>query len=218
MAASQEPRVYPTDPAAARRLDVLQPWTPGRALAALPQIARARSSAKFRLDLADRVGFYARNTYGPTSFLGPAVGAALTQWVTGNPREWGQGFGGYGRRLASGYSRNVIANSIALPIAAFDHEDPRYFPSNRRGIWPRAQYALVHAFVVRNEAGREMPAYSRIIGAYGAGFASNTWYPRSSADTKHALYRGSTALASSMAYTVLLEFWPDAMRLMHLRR
>ena len=53
------------------------------------------------------------------SFLGPGVGAALTQSVTGNPREWGQGFGGYGRRFASGYGRNIISNTIFIGFAGF---------------------------------------------------------------------------------------------------
>jgi hypothetical protein len=58
-----------------------------------------------------------------------------------------------------------------------------------------------------------MPFFSRIAGSYAAGFIANAWYPASSADTAHALYRGSTAMASSIVYTELEEFWPDLRKL-----
>lgn len=60
-----------------------------------------------------------------------------------------------------------------------------------------------------NASGGLMPAYSRIIGAYGAGFASNAWYPRQYSNTQSALYRGSTSLASNIVWQELKEFWPD---------
>jgi len=157
---------------------------------------------------------YVDNTYGPGSLLGPAVGAAMTQWTTHNPREWGQGFDGYGRRVASGYGRKVISNTVALPIAYLMHEDPRYYPSKRKGIWPRARYALIHTFVTRNTKGGEMPFFSSIAGSYAAAFAANAWYPASSADAAHVFYRGSTAMASGIAYNELREFWPDLKKLL----
>jgi hypothetical protein len=165
----------------------------------------------------ERFEHYLKDTYGPVSLIGPGAGAALTQWITHNPRQWGQGFDGYGRRVASGYGRNVISNTVALPIAYLDREDPRYYPSKRSGIWPRARYALVHTFVARKTTGGEMLGFSRIAGTYAAAFAANAWYPASSADTAHALYRGSTAMASGIVYNELREFWPDLKRIL-LRR
>jgi hypothetical protein len=176
-----------------------------------------RSPATGRISLREHFDLYVDDTYTPASLLGPVVGAALTQWTTHNPRQWGQGFDGYGRRVASGYGRKVIANTVAFPIAYLDHEDPRYYPSTRKGIWPRARYALIHTFVTRKTTGGEMPFFSRIAGTYAAAFAANAWYPASSADTGHALYRGSTAMASSIVYNELREFWPDLRKIL-LRR
>jgi hypothetical protein len=167
------------------------------------------STPQSQLTFRQRFERYLNDTYRPVSLLGPGVGAALTQWTTHNPRQWGQGFDGYGRRFASGYGRNVISNTIALPIAYLDHEDPRHYRSDRKGIWPRARYALVHTFVTRKTTGGEMPFFSHIIGTYSAAFAANAWYPAASADTAHALYRGSTAMAASIVYSELFEFWPD---------
>jgi hypothetical protein len=156
--------------------------------------------------------FYVGTTYAPLAFAGPIAGAAVTQWVTGNPPEWGQGFPGYGRRVLSGYSRQVIANTVALGVALADGEDPRHYPTGRHGVWQRGLYAARQTFVSRRTSGGEMPDYSRIIGAYSAAFVANAWYPAPGADTEHALWRGSTALASNMVWQLFREFWPDARR------
>src|SRR5436305_653587 len=43
----------------------------------------------------ERIRIYSESTFGPQSLVGPAVGAAMTEWITGNPPEWGQGLKGY---------------------------------------------------------------------------------------------------------------------------
>jgi hypothetical protein len=57
-----------------------------------------------------------------------------------------------------------------------------------------------------------MPAFSRFAGVYGAAFIANAWEPPSQADAGHALQRGSTALASSVGWHIVEEFWPDIRR------
>lgn len=160
----------------------------------------------------DRLQFYKQTTFTPFALMGPLMGAALTQWVTGIPAEWGPGFPGYGRRVLSGYSRQVIANTVSLGVMFADGEDPRHYPTGRKGIWKRGLYAARETFVSRKVAGGEMPDYSRIVGDYAAGFASNAWYPAPYSNTKDALYRGSTALASDMIWQEFKEFWPDIHR------
>jgi hypothetical protein len=130
----------------------------------------------------------------------------------GHPPKWGQGFPGYGRRLLSGYSRQVIANTVALGVALADGEDPRHYPTGRHDVWQRGLYSARQTFVSRRVTGGEMPDYSRIIGAYSAAFVANAWCPAPRSDTKHALWRGSTALASNMVWQLFREFWPDARR------
>jgi hypothetical protein len=67
----------------------------------------------------------------------------------------------------------------------------------------------VGTFVSRTPTGGSMPAFSRFVGVYSAGFIANAWEPRSQNDTGHALERGSTALLSSVGWHVFEEFWPD---------
>ena len=174
-----------------------------------------KSKKPARFTIKDRIRFYRETTFSPLALAGPIGGAAFTQWTTGNPPQWGQGFPGYGRRLLSGYSRQVISNSIGLGVAFALNEDPRRRPTGEHGIWKRSLYAARGAFVSHTVSGGLMPAYSRIVGACAAGFVSNAWYPAPYSDFHSALYRGSTALASDIVWQEFKEFWPDVRRKLH---
>ena len=175
-----------------------------------PVTDKSKKPARFTID--DRFRFYRQTTFSRFAFVGPITGAAMTQWTTGNPSQWGQGFEGYGKRLLSGYSRQAIANTIALGVGFVANEDPRARPTGQQGVWTRGLYAARGAFVSHSPSGQLMPAYSRIVGDYAAGFISNAWYPRPYANVHSALYRGSTALASDIIWQEFKEFWPDVER------
>lgn len=177
-----------------------------------------KSSSVPRFTLRERIGFYRHTTFSPSALVGPLAGAAWTQWVTGNPPEWGQGFPGYGRRVLSGYSRQVIANTVGFGVALAAHEDPRHYLTGQHPFWKRSLYAAREAVVSHSTSGGLMPAYSRIAGVYAAGFISNAWYPRAYSNVDSALYRGSTALASDVIWQEFKEFWPDARRKLRLRK
>jgi hypothetical protein len=159
------------------------------------------------LTLADRFAIYRQAVLRPYSLLGPAFGAGIGQWED-EPPEWGQGAKGYGRRVASGMSRQLISETIRFGVAAADGEDPRYHRSQDTGVWKRAEHAIVETFTSETADGGRMPAYSRFAGTYGAAFISNAWYPDSRATAGWALRRGSTALASSVGFHLFEEFLP----------
>lgn len=177
------------------------------------------SKAVPRFTRRDRILFYEETTIAPPAFVGPVLGAAVTQWVTDSPPEWGQGFAGYGRRVLGGFSRQALANTVGLGVMLVDSEDPRHYPTGRHGVWKRGLYAAREAVISRNaRTGRLMPAYSRIAGDYAAGFVSNAWYPARSSNLSSAMYRGSTALASDILWQEFKEFWPDVRRRLRFHR
>ena len=160
------------------------------------------------LTFSDRLKLYEHSFMTPESLIGPMFGAGISQ-AEGTPHEWGGGMEGYGRRFASSYGRSVIGRTIALGVSSVDGEDTRYRRSTETGVWRRTRHAVVSTFVATNSNGGSMPAYSRIAGAYGAGFIANAWEPPSQYGTGHALERGSTSLLSSVGFHILQEFWPD---------
>jgi hypothetical protein len=161
---------------------------------------------------ASRFRYYTQTTFSPFALVAPVLGASSTEWITGNPPEWGQGIPGFGRRLLSGYTRQVISNTITLGVSMADREDPRHYRTGQHGFWKRGLFAAREAVISRDVHGGLMPAYSRIAGDYAAGFISNTWYPSRESNFHDALYRGSTALASDIIYQEFKEFWPEVRR------
>jgi hypothetical protein len=167
-----------------------------------------------RLSFEERLQIYRRSILGVQSLVNPALGAALGQ-ARDEPPEWGQGASGFGTRLASGYGRLVTYRTLRFGIAALDHEDPRFIPSNETGFWRRFRSASVGYVFVPTDGGTRIPAYSRFAGVYGAAFIANAWYPESRANAGHALMRGSTALTAGYAWHIFREFWPDIKKAIH---
>lgn len=159
------------------------------------------------LSVEDRFKIYRHTILRPYSIAGPAFGAGIGQWEN-EPPEWGQGTAGYARRFASGMGRHLISETIRFGVAAVDGEDPRYYPSKDKGVWKRSLHAVGETFFSHTLDGGRMPAYSRILGTYGAAFIANSWYPNSRATTGYALRRGSTSLASSVGFHLFQEFFP----------
>ncbi|MBI1983713.1 MAG: hypothetical protein HYS61_05905 [Acidobacteria bacterium] len=152
-----------------------------------------------------------KKTYGPTCWAASASSAGVRQWLD-SPPEWGQGMEGYGRRFASSMGRKSIKNSVQFGLGAALREDPRYFPSTRRGFVPRVWHAVSFTFAPRNDSGRRTIGVSRVAGALSAGFASNTWYPDRLSDTSHALSRAGLMLGGDAGMNLFREFWPDFKR------
>ncbi len=169
-----------------------------------------------RLTFGDRLTLYRRSIFSPEIIVGPAVGGALSQ-LRNDPPEWRQGAAGYGRGAGSGLARNIIARTISFGFAAADGEDPRYIRSEESETWARVRHAIVWTFVTRNQSGTRMPAFSRWVGAYGAAFAVNNWYPSRENNSNHALKMGTSSIASSVAFHILSEFWPNLRKTIHFK-
>jgi len=172
-----------------------------------PSASRNQYVPVSSLALGDRFRIYRQAVLRPYSVVGPAFGAGIGQWED-EPPEWGQGGQGYGRRFASGISRQFISETIRFGVAAADGEDPRYHRSEDAGFWDRTKHVVVESFTSETASGKRIPAYSRFAGTYGAAFISNAWYPDSRSGAGWALRRGSTALASSVGFHMFEEFMP----------
>jgi hypothetical protein len=166
------------------------------------------------LTVGDKLRFYLKAAYGPGPLLGKVATSGWAQWRD-DPAEWGQGMEGYGRRYASRVGQSMINNSIRFGIGAALREDPRYFPSESKGVLPRMGHALAYTFVARTNRGGSTFAVSRVAGALGSAFISNTWHPAGEDDTYHAFGRAGITLATDAGMNVFREFWPDIKRVFH---
>ena len=170
---------------------LLMPLHPALSQDADPPSPSERNSAAAArpvqpLTVEEKFKLYVEDTYGPGAWLASAAAAGIRQGLN-SPPEWEQGMKGYGRRFASSMGETAIKNSVQFGVGAALREDPRYFPSARRGILPRAWHAITFTFAPRNDNGERTFGASRVAGAFSAGFVSNAWYPERLSDTSHAM-------------------------------
>jgi hypothetical protein len=186
-----------------------QPLFPQQSSQSLNTFALVKPSRP--LTVGGKLRFYLKATYGPGPLLNMAAWAGLNQWRD-FPTQWGQGMEGYGRRFASRVGQSTLNNSIRFGVGAALREDPRYFPSERKGVLPRIGHALAYTFVARTDSGGRTFAVSHFAGALGSAFISNSWYPAGVDDTNHALGRAGITVAVDAGMNVVREFWPDVKR------
>ena len=159
------------------------------------------------LTLKEKYRIALNRSVDPIEFVRIAAGAAIDQ-ARNYPEEWGQGWDAFGVRMASGFGQQLVREQIQFGVWAIDHEDPRHRRSGLHGVWPRTKYAIVHTFIARRDDGSQIPAYSRFLGDYGAGFVSREWYPARFHHVQQGLDAGSVSLGLDVGLNVAREFIP----------
>jgi hypothetical protein len=174
------------------------------AISSLGTLPPMNGSEKFR--------YYIRSTYGAKSILSSAVGSGMRHAKDYVP-EWGQGMEGYGKRFASSFGQKVVKDSVHISIEAFLHEDPRYFASNRIGIWRRTLYAAGQTFISHRDSGGIRPGYSHFIGIACGVYVSRHWYPEGHRTTGRYICAGAISIGLDVVNNIFNEFWPDMKRM-----
>lgn len=145
--------------------------------------------------------------FGWQGLVGSAIASGITQG-TNTPKEWGHGWGAYGKRYASSYGIAMTDQLVTFGLESALHEDPRYFPSSEKGFKARFGNVLRQALVVKKDDGHPTFAYARIGGAFASGFVANSWQPSSNNSAGDALIRGGLNLAGDAAFFCIQEFIP----------
>jgi hypothetical protein len=181
-------------------------WSGLALLAALLVAAPRSSAAQSRVgrDSMTRAERYPRDlAYG--TGLG-FVYAGIDQ-LREDPPEWGKGWNGYGRRLASNVGEFVIQESVTDLLAAKMNRPLDYQPSPHRAARARIGWALQRAFTDPMPDNTHPLAVPRIVGAYAGSFAQAGWRPGTSQSrTRVALVNGTTSLLVGAVINVYHEF------------
>jgi hypothetical protein len=167
-----------------------------------PPVARAQTQAGTDSSV-HRMGRYMHNL-GYGAALG-FVYAGVDQ-LTDNPSEWGKGWSGYGKRLASGVGEFVIQETVTDIGAALLHR-PLIYPYCRcTGTANRVGWAMKLGIMDQLPSGHLAPAYPRIVGAYAGSFAQAAWLPASSTSRiQTGLVNGTVSLAIGAGINVYHE-------------
>jgi hypothetical protein len=130
-----------------------------------------------------------------------------------DPKEWGQGWGAYGKRFGANFADNSIGTYMTVAIfPTLLHEDSRYYQLGRGGFRRRAYHAVNRLFVTRTDSGHDRFNYSESVGNAAAAALSNIYHVPSDRTAS----RNATTFAFLIVYDGLAnglkEFWPDIRR------
>ena len=158
---------------------------------------------------AQRVDWIVDGTIGRRSLI--VVGPLATVWQTGfnTPEEWGRGASGIAKRYAQREADVAISNTIEAGVGALWGEDPRYIPSGRKGIWPRARYAIKTVLLAQRRDGSLKPAWGRYAGNVFNNLIENAWLPPSVTTPGQTAWRSGLGLLGRLGGNAWEEFWPD---------
>jgi hypothetical protein len=156
----------------------------------------------------EKLRYHARGLWGPWAAGGTLAYAGLLQELNA-PKEWGDGWAAYGRRVASTEACGVIHGALAFGLDSTLHEDPRYFRSDRKGLWRRMAHAARDTIMTHTDTGGETISTWRLGSAYGAAFISNLWYPDRLDTVRLGFEQGSLRAGFDLISNLAAEFWPD---------
>ena len=156
--------------------------------------------------------YFKQNFWSVGAYFGPVAAALLLDQTTDSPSQWGGGFSGYGKRVASRMAAGIVQGSVQAPLAALLHDDVRYIVSKEQGVKRRTWHAVVYSFATYNNHGHPTANIANIASYYGASAVSATWLPGYHNVARYALIDGSESLGLSIPVNILQEFWPDVRR------
>lgn len=156
---------------------------------------------------------FVHHTISPYTFAGALYDATWAQ-AWGDPREYGGGMEGWGKRLgaaAAGTESRSFFGSFLFPTLL--HQDPRYFAMYQGPVMKRGLHAVKRVFVTRNDDGKEVFNSSGLLTIAFTEALCMAWTPEGKRSAGTTFTRMLGAMQGDASYYVLREFTPDVLRL-----
>ena len=148
---------------------------------------------------------YINGMVGPIALAKQVVGAGYGTWRN-SPEEWGGQWEGFGKRLASGFGKNLIKQTTTYGLDEALKLDSHYYRSTKKDAGSKIRNALLSPVTARNSKGKRVIGIPRIVGTYtGSIIAAETWYP-ARYDWKDGVKSGTISFGISAAYNLFKEF------------
>jgi len=148
--------------------------------------------------------------WGSYPFNGILAGIAQAK---NDPKEWGQGWGAFGKRYGVSFADNSIGSYMTSAIfPSMLREDPRYYQMGKGRFHHRAYHAINRLFVTRTDSGHNRFNFSESAGNAAAAAISNVYHvPEDRTASRTFTTFGFLLLYDGMN-NELREFWPDIRR------
>jgi hypothetical protein len=204
-AVAQRAVEQPDAPSASRQKYLLQYPPQPRTAQATRELPDAPS---YSLSNSEKFQLFVESSGSPLTFMSATVGVSA-QRALGN-RMYGNGVNGfyrsYGAAVATRESNVFFARYLFPTIL---NQDPRYHPSEKNGMLPRAFYAASRVFLTRTDKGESTFNTSYLLSTITSSTLANAYKPayyRSFSNTSGEVL---SQIGSDAGMNVLREFWPQ---------
>jgi hypothetical protein len=164
------------------------------------------------LDGEQRVKLWVRATFTTYGIYMKTALFSISDQIQNHPAAWGDGWAGYGKRVASRQGQFVIQNSLSALGNGIVGYEPRYNRCRCEGFWPRAGHAVARNFVTYDRTETkirlQIPLY---LAAFGAGVVAGTWTPNHDLLTTGG-HGALTQAGFGTLANFVAEFWPQIER------
>ncbi len=163
-------------------------------------------AAAKRLTFGQQACWYGSELVSPWAAVRAAFVSGIGQWQN-KPYVEGQNADDYAHRFAAYYAMRSARLSGELIAGYFNHEDPRFHPSEQATYKKRLKRALFSVLVMKGDEGSR-PALGPILGSLGSGFTGAAMY-RDHTGTEYALRSAALCYGGYFGKALYEEFRPD---------
>jgi len=175
----------------------------------IPTYKVSNRKAPVSMSSPEKFRLFVRNTTDPSTVIYAAFTAGIKQ-ADNKLSGYGQGAGGYGKRLGAGLANATSAGFFrTFLFASLLHEDPRYFRQGSGPIRNRLEHAMIRPVVTRKDSGGSRFNWSGLLGSIAASSLSNAYYPATDRGVGPTFRRVATGIPISVIDNLIHEFGPD---------
>ncbi|MGB8013809.1 MAG: hypothetical protein WCF68_19510 [Terriglobales bacterium] len=161
-----------------------------------------------RLSTGQKFQLFVDNSVSVHTITWAVLGSAVGQ-ADDSPTGFGQEWGGYGKRFGASMARQSSSEFFGtFAIASALHEDPRFYAEIRPGFFHAIKYSVQHVFIMRDDDGRDVVAWSRLGGPLLAEGLANAYWPDRNRTVGDTFFRYGLDLATKAGGNMLREYWP----------
>jgi len=159
-----------------------------------------------------KLELFADKSIAPSRLLASSISAGIGQ-ARDSLAGYGQGMGGYGKRLGSSMASGVSTEFFSTFLfASVLHRDPRYFVSLRGGPWHRIGYGVSRLVVTRTDTGTESANWPGMLGPLFAESLANSYLPVKEQTAGRTFRRYGIRLGFTAGTNIVKEYWPTIFR------
>jgi hypothetical protein len=142
------------------------------------------------------------------------LGSAIAQ-ADNSPTGFGQGWDGYAKRFGASMARQASSEFFGtFVIASALHLDPRFYPEVNPTFKQAVKYSVQRVFIMRKDDGRDVVAWSRLVGPLMSETLANVYWPERNRTVGDTFFRYGLDLATRAGGNMLREYWPVVYRKM----